>query len=274
MKTLRAFLNENKYDFRRYTLSDYVGDLYEFYGDDIDYDILENISNNVMSYDFIDENLKSHDYKKLISKLYNKFFDEIVEFSVYDFEHTNDLKSVIISFNKTISLDDIDYLIHSNDFISITEFFNYKVRKFDMKDKYVILEPLFPRKCNDLIEKHNYTAYYFIEYDKRVYDSILTHGIRIKENKSNLYPKRIYMIFPKTGYNFDFSIKSNRHFLEILFGNDLHKDLVMFRIDLREIRNIDIYRDTTMEELAVFTLNNIPAHAIKNHKIIDKSILK
>ena len=130
---------------------------------------------------------------------------------------------------------------------------------------YYRIAPLYSNKVNDMVYNENKGILYHFTLPDNV-DSIINNGLRIKNKRTDVIPKRIYLYSSKS------NIKNNHDeissFLKDIFDENTLKNnnIAVFRIQLRNRHNvlIDFYTDDNMlSPQAVYTYNNIPSEYIR-----------
>ena len=257
--------------------------LEDFYGkNNIPNNLIELFENKILykfGFNYINENLKTHNAKKLQEKLLEYYGDEIKSFKKY--EGSEDkysfwiiLKTEYNNITKKIKLNISDLRKHSGDtevFFKLLNFFNYKYREHEIIEGHICLfiEPIYSEDATDYFNKLNRQAYHFT--DKSNVKNILKNGIKLK-GKSGYwlnYPERIYLWAGS-----DKNLKTNKdldNFIKELFGeNKTIEDLGIIKIDLYHT-NFPVYKDTAMHQKeAIFIYNSIPASLCKEIKVKDK----
>ncbi len=249
--------------------------LEDFYGEN-------NIPNNLVKlfenrtlykigFNYINENLKTHDYKKLQNQLLKEYNEDIETFEEY--EGNENVKSFYIILKNNPKVLTIGNLKNKDNnetekFFNILNFFNYTYREWERVNKKVglFIEPIYSEDASDYFDKCHRQAYHFT-YKKNV-EKILKNGIRIKEQNSYIkYPKRIYIWASDKKIN---KSKIN-DFIKTIFNQDFNEDIIgVIKIDLHST-NYPVYKDTAMKEKeALFICNSIPANLCKEVKIKDK----
>lgn len=204
----------------------------------------------------IEENLKTHDANKLSKEIIKYFPDVKIQ------KTSNDDK--IFSFKIILNNENRAQELYTNDKLKIiVRFFNYNLSYKLYNDIYV--EPIYPEKVNDLVYNQSHGILYHVanldENTDRldVEKSIKENGLRCKFSHFKSYPARIY-------FYADYDIKKNKQeFDEFLNELGFNKsNIVIFKINVRNSKYLDFYKDTAMEcNKAVFTYNNIPARFIE-----------
>lgn len=233
----------------------YLNDLNEFYDLHIPEEIHERIINNEYV-DYIDENLKTHDYKKLQKTLINKF-DDIISFEDYNGE--DNIKSFFIVLDDHTNVNEFS---KNESFLNILEFFNYFFS--EVIDNKLYIEPRYSTdKTSFIFNECNGICYHFCTNDKA--NKILKNGLRIKEGTYRMFPKRIYLYATP---NIDIN-KDNKETLKAFINSVVspfeckYKGLSILKININRIKNISLYKDTSMKsDNAFFTLTNIPSNYI------------
>lgn len=204
----------------------------------------------------IEENLKTHDANKLSKEIIKYFSDVKIQ------KISNDDK--IFSFKIILNNENRAQELYTNDKLKIiVRFFNYNLSYKLHNDIYV--EPIYPEKVNNLVYNKSHGILYHVanlnENTDRldVEKLIKENGLRCKFSHFKSYPARIY-------FYADYDIKKNKQeFDEFLNELGFNKsNIVIFKINVRNSKYLDFYKDTAMEcDKAVFTYNNIPARFIE-----------
>lgn len=216
----------------------------------------------IYSYDYINEMLLTHDYKKLIKAIQKTYGDIVEDIAYIDIQ--NEDKNTFY-----IKLED-DSIVEDDKFKTLLDFFNYFIRN-KIKDKrsevygYYCIEPKYSEKISqDILNKYNNLCYHYTT--KKNVDSILKNGLRIKRSKDFRYPNRIYVVLcnRKDVFNPDITSFAKRQ----ISSKKIHDEdgIACMQINLNKL-NVDIYKDTTLpDDEAYFLYNNIPKEYIKEIK--------
>lgn len=217
-----------------------------------------------LGYDYINENLKTHDYKKLQNKLLEYYPNDIEYFKEY--EGNNKIKSFYIILKNNSKILTIKNLKEKDNneiekFFNILDFFNYTYREYKKVNEEIglFIEPIYSEDASDYFDKCHRQAYHFT-YKINV-NNILKNGIRIKDKNSIIkYPKRIYI----WSSNKKISKSEINNFIRIIFGYDFDENRIgVIKIDLYNT-NYPVYKDTAMKDKeALFICNSIPANLCK-----------
>lgn len=249
--------------------------LEDFYGEEnIPNKYIELFENGILyknKYDYINENLKTHNTKKLQDKLLEYYDDEIKEFKKYEGSDDNNSFWIIMNNKNKNKLNIQDLKRHEGDtekFYNLLSFFNYTYRECKLINTNVCLfiEPIYSEDASDYFDKCHRQAYHFTL--KKNIENILKNGLRLKDKNSLIkYPKRIYL------WASDKKIKNNKEDIEkfikqILGDNKTLNDIGIIKIDLYHT-NIPIYKDTAMNQKeALFIYNSIPPNLCKKINIV------
>ena len=275
MKNINEYIKLNKSD--NYTPSlkfsneFFYEEIKDFYGEDnIPNDLKLLYENRLLvnfKYEYINENLQTHDYKKLQNKLLEYYKDDIENFKEYD--GSKKIKSfwiILKNNNKKINIKDLRN--HSNnieEFFNLLNFFNYTYREWEKIENKICLfiEPIYSEDATEYFNKCHRQAYHFT-YKKNV-ENILNNGIRLKEKDSLIrYPKRIYI------WATDKKISKSEinNFIKTLFSEEFDENkIAIIKIDLHNT-DYPVYKDTAMKDKeALFIYNSIPANLCKEIKI-------
>lgn len=245
--------------------------LVEYYGECNIPDKYEQLHNECkLSYEYIDENLNTHDTSKLKNQLLKYYGEEIDEFKDYDGD--DKIKSFYIVINNDIKkpkLNITDLRRHQGDteyFFNLLAFFNYTYREYEVIDRHTCLfiEPIYSEDASKYFNTVHRQAYHFT-YKENV-NKILKNGIRIRDKNTFIrYPKRIYLW---AEYKKLHQSKDINEFIKKILGEQMSLDNVgIIKVDLNNV-HFPIYKDTAMNEKeAIFVYNNIPAKLCKEIKI-------
>lgn len=236
-----------------------------------------------LSYEYINENLKTHDYKKLQNQLLKEYSDYIEEFK--DYEGSESIKSFYIilknqksKYNLETSQFDNPLLSVKNvskntkeveKFFNILRFFNYQYSNWKFLDnKYAIyIEPIYSEDASDYFDTCHRQAYHFT-YKKNV-AGILKNGLRLRRGKYRQFPERIYIWATNKKQEINDNNKDLLKFIHKIFGDDKLslKDIGIIKVDLYHT-NYPVYNDTAMKEKeALFVYNSIPANLCQEIKL-------
>ena len=275
MKTIKEYINNDNWQptLRLENSNEYFYEqLEDFYGEEnIPNKYIELFENRILyknGYDYINENLKTHNTKKLQDKLSEYYGDEIKEFKKYEGSDDNNSFWIVMNNKNKNKLNIQDLKRHEGDtekFYNLLSFFNYTYREWKLIDKNVcfLIEPIYSEDASSYFDKCHRQAYHFT-YKTNV-DKILKNGIKIRERNSVIkYPKRIYIWASDKKIN-----KSEiNDFIKTLFGYEFDENKIgIIKIDLYNT-NYPVYKDTAMKEKeALFVCNSIPANLCKEIKI-------
>lgn len=281
MKDIEEYIKSNKSNDKyepslKYSNEHFYEEIKEFYGEEnIPNDLISLYENNLLikfKYEYINENLKSHDAEKLKAKLLEYYPDDIKEFKDYE---GNKVKSFyIITKNNTSSkkLNIMDLRRHKGEtenFFNLLNFFNYTYREWKKIDNDICLfiEPIYSEDASDYFDKCHRQAYHFT-YKENV-QNILKNGIKLKERNSHIkYPKRIYLWVSDNKTDIREDNKELMDFVHKIFGDDKLslKDIGIIKVDLYHTK-FPVYKDTAMtEKQAIFIYNSIHANLCKEIK--------
>lgn len=220
--------------------------------------------------DIMYEMLNSHSVEKLIDKLKKEFPDDILyickasnDDNIERKENKNGI-SILVK-----SIEEGKKLATNEKFKNILHYFNYffteiYVDKDDPRYVFVMLEPHFSNKIEDVFERNYATAYHVtIRENLR---KILTHGLKPRgpEDKKTggyrYYPRRIYLILPKK-HDRQYINKKIKQVIDI----KNRRDYVVLKVNLYYMRG-SFYEDVTMpsKEDYVYTYQDIPSEYIKD----------
>ena len=201
-----------------------------------------------IGFNYINENLKTHNYKKLQNQLLKEYEDYIEEFK--DYVGTNNIKSFYIilknqkpKYNLETSKFDNPLLSVKNvskntkeveKFFNILRFFNYQYSNWKFVDKKYALyiEPIYSEDATEYFDKCHRQAYHFT-YKKNI-EGILKNGLRLKRGKYREFPERIYLWATDKKKDINDDNKELLDFIRKIFGNDklLLKDIGVIKVDL------------------------------------------
>lgn len=244
---------------------------------DIPNDYIKLYENNCLykiGFNYINENLKTHDYKKLQSQLLKEYGDYIEGFKNYN--GSNKIKSfyIILKNQETSKFDNPLLSIKNVDknevekFFNILRFFNYQYSNWKFVDnKYTLyIEPIYSEDASEYFDKCYRQAYHFT-YKKNV-KGILKNGLRLKRGTYRNFPERIYLWATDKKQDVNDKNKELLDFVRKIFGDDKLslKDIGIIKVDLYHT-NFPVYKDTAMKaKEAIFVYNNIPAQCCKEIK--------
>lgn len=236
-----------------------------------------------IGFNYINENLNTHDYKKLQNQLLKEYEDYIEEFK--DYVGTDNIKSFYIilknkkpKYNLETSEFDNPLLSVKNvskntkeveKFFNKLRFFNYQYSNWKFVDKKYALyiEPIYSEDATEYFDKCHRQAYHFT-YKKNI-EGILKNGLRLKRGKYREFPERIYLWATDKKKDINDDNKELLDFIRKIFGNDklLLKDIGVIKVDLYHT-DYPIYKDTAMKEKeALFIYNNISASLCQEIKL-------
>lgn len=238
----------------------YIEDIKEYFNGNIPDYLIEKLNSEDYIYDYILENLKSHDTKKLKDKILDKFLDKYYDIKFHELTNTKEsykVKGFILSsdrFSNDINKD--------KDFQNLLQFYGYYVT--EQFNENLIIMPTYPENVSNFVYKENNGILYHFTSGKHV-DEILKKGLRIKKASYREYPERIYLY--SCGYKKLEDIPDLKKFIKkvVSIFNLKRYGLSIFKINLNKIssHNIEFYTDELMDEKeAVFTYNNIPKECI------------
>ena len=240
----------------------FIEDLQEYYNNDIPEDVMERIHNGEL-FDYVLENLQTHDVKKLQYKI-KKYFGDKYKFEFEpvlgdedEGKEKNSKKSFYIH-GRTLA---IEQMYEDEDLNNLVKFYGYYIPKDHRPmSSYLMISPLYAESANDLVYKSCHgKLYHFTTKDHE--ESILKNGLRCKEGTYRDFPKRIYCYASSRGVG-----PKAKAFINEVVNDFDRKDygLTVLKIDLNKVgKNIDFYTDDYMEEKeAVYTYTNIPKECI------------
>jgi len=276
MKNLKEYITINSPD-RIAKNNWFFNEIVEYYGNNIPDNYIKLYENcNLLDFTYLNENLQTHDYKKLQNKLLEEYGDNIETFQ--DYEGSDNIKSFYIilknqksKYNLETSKFDNPLLSIKNiskntkeveKFFSLLDFFNYRYSNWERIDnKYALyIEPIYSEDASDYFNKCHRQAYHFTFKDN--VDKILKTGLRIKSGKYREFPNRIYLWAPE---NNKLDKDKVLDFIKKIFyiNNISLNNVGIIKVDLYNT-NYPIYRDTAMKDKeALFVYNNIPANLCK-----------
>lgn len=264
MKKIKYFILEKFKDSSKSELyeNEYES-LLDLFNNEIPEEYIEKIKNGKFN-DFIIENLKTHDAKKLQDKIKKEFdnkyvfhFEEVLN---YDNEGKEkyDNKSFYIITREEI----INKMSKDKDLENLIKFYGYYISK--AKDDYILVCPLYAEYANDLVYKKNHgILYHFTTSNNN--ESILKNGLRCRQGTYRKFPERIYLY---SKYKLDNNIKEFINKVTDTFKKEKY-GISIFKINLNKIgKDISFYTDDYMdEEEAVYTYTNIPSECISKIKL-------
>lgn len=239
----------------------------------------ESINNN----NLILETLNSHDFQKIKLRLLKLYTDDIIEIINNSDKKKDSFEILFKPTNKSLNIIKSDKLNNS------LEYYGYfkaavltingsikctNLDKYDLKDLItfynnngsiiLMIEPKYSDIANDTLNNSHYICYHFTNISN--IDSILKNGLRCKSASSKDAPERIYLYCDINIIDNNNHIKENivKTIYEI-FGNNVNiNDICAIKIDMNELKNITVYKDTLMyDNHSVFIYNNIPKQYIK-----------
>ena len=209
-------------------------------------------------YDFILENLQTHDAGKLKNALLQEYGEKIQNII---YEDAADKTLVYIFFGSESDKNDIK---KDEKFNNILEFYNYFITV--IKQNVIIAEPRYSESADSYIYENCHGIVYHIAFDNDI-EKIKRTGLRCKngsEKKGGTYrifPKRIYVIAidPLT---INRTIKDTlKDLASIVSGTAT--GMTALKINLFK-RHIPFYKDLAMDDdISYFTYNNIPPECIE-----------
>lgn len=234
--------------------------------------------------DIILETLNSHDFQKIKLRLLKLYTDDIIDIIINNSDKKKDSFEILFKpTNKSLNIIKSDKLNNS------LEYYGYfkaavltingsikctNLDKYDLKDLItfynnngsiiLMIEPKYSDIANDTLNNSHYICYHFTNISN--IDSILKNGLRCKSASSKDAPERIYLYCDINIIDNNNHIKENivKTIYEI-FGNNVNlNDICAIKIDMNELKNITVYKDTLMyDNHSVFIYNNIPKQYIK-----------
>ena len=259
-------------------MKDFFGDIPKQY-----ITLYENNCIYKIGFDYINENLKTHDYKKLQNQLLKEYGNYIEEFK--DYEGNDNIKSFYIilnsqkpKYNLETSKFDNPLLSVKNveknteeveKFFNILRFFNYQYSQWSFVDNKdcLYIEPIYSEDASGYFDKCHRQAYHFT-YKKNV-EGILKNGLRLKRGIYRKFPERIYLWATDKKQDINDNNKELLDFIHKIFSNDklYLNNIGIIKVDLYHT-NYPVYKDTAMKDKeAIFVYNNIPANLCKEIKI-------
>lgn len=211
------------------------------------------------NYDFILENLQTHNVGKLKAVLLKNYSDMISEVISED---ENDKKPVFIFLND--GCDATDLATKNDKFKNILEFYNYFVTQI-RGNNIIIAEPRYSERVDQYIYGDCHGIVYHITYQD-VADEIMKTGLRCKTGSERKgfyreFPKRIYVVAIEP-WSISYSMQEMLKSLAYEVTGD-RTGMAALKINLSK-RHIPFYKDTAMQdEISYFTYNNIPPECIE-----------
>ena len=278
MKSIEEFIkNIDKWQPSYKISNEYLYEELKDFFIDIPNDYIKLYENNCLykiGFNYINENLKTHDYKKLQSQLLKEYGDYIEGFK--DYNGSEKIKSfyIILKNQETSKFDNPLLSIKNVDknevekFFNILRFFNYQYSNWKFVDnKYTLyIEPIYSEDASEYFDKCHRQAYHFT-YKKNV-KGILKNGLRLKRGTYRNFPERIYLWATDKKQDVNDKNKELLDFVRKIFGDDKLslKDIGIIKVDLYHT-NFPVYKDTAMKDKeAIFIYNNIPAQCCKEIK--------
>lgn len=280
MKTIKEYIDKWQPSYK--ISNEYLYEELKDFFIDIPNDYIKLYENNCLykiGFDYINENLKTHDYKKLQNQLLREYDKYIEEFK--DYEGSDNIKSFYIilknqkpKYNLETSKFDNPLLSVKNveknkneveKFFNILRFFNYQYSNWKFVDnKYALyIEPIYSDDASEYFDKCHRQAYHFT-YKKNV-ESILKNGLRLRRGNYRDFPERIYLWTTDKKQDINDNNKELLNFIHKIFGDDhlFLKNIGIIKVDLYHT-NFPVYKDTAMKDKeAIFVYNNIPANLCK-----------
>ena len=259
MKTLKGYIYKQFSDFdiiRR----NYINDIQEYFNGDIPEYLYDKLNSEDYIYDYVLENLKSHDTNQLQDKILDKFsskYSDIIFQNLTNQKEKYDVKGFVL-----YSSSNLDNIYNDEDFKNLISFYGYYIT--NKTANHLVIVPTYPENVSDFVYKKNKGILYHFTARKNA-DEILNKGLRIKNTKYRDYPKRIYLY--SCGYKQIKDIPNINTFINKVTDPFDRKryGVSIFKIDLNKVNgiNIEFYTDEIMDENeAVFTYNNIPKECI------------
>jgi hypothetical protein len=211
------------------------------------------------NYDFILENLQTHNVGKLKAVLLKNYSDMISEVISED---ENDKKPVFIFLND--GCDATDLATKNDKFKNILEFYNYFVTQI-RGNNIIIAEPRYSERADQYIYGDCHGIVYHITYQD-VADEIMKTGLRCKTGSKRKgfyrdFPKRIYVVAVDPS-SIDRPMQEVLEDLAYAVTGD-RTGMAALKINLSK-RHIPFYKDTAMQdEISYFTYNSIPPECIE-----------
>ena len=287
MKSIEEFIkNIDKWQPSYKISNEYLYEELKDFFIEIPNDYIKLYENNCLykiGFSYINENLNTHDYKKLQSQLLKEYGNYIENFK--DYNGSDKIKSFYIilknqkpKYNLETSKFDNPLLSVKNveknkneveKFFNILRFFNYQYSNWKFVDnKYTLyIEPIYSEDASEYFDKCHRQAYHFT-YKKNV-KGILKNGLRLKRGTYRNFPERIYLWATDKKQDINDENKELLDFVRKIFGDDKIslKDIGIIKVDLYHT-NFPIYKDTAMKDKeAIFVYNNISAQYCKEIKV-------
>jgi len=213
---------------------------------------------------YINENLKSHDYHKLQHELLSVYGNEIKSFEDGTKKDAN-IKSfdILVNGDFKMARKIAKILSEEQQFKNMLNFYNYYISS--VGNGRIFVEPSYTKIKNDYIyNKCNCILWHLT--DNEHVKSILRNGLKARTANYRNYPSRIYVFATDTNNN---DIRNNPNevteFIDELGIHDNLEEFTLLKIDLSKTQhNIDFYEDTAMQSTHVFyTYTNIPPQFIE-----------
>ena len=224
----------------------------------------------LLSNEFIYENLQTHDAEKLKEKL-KKEYNDLIGFHDYNGESKKSFYIIlsdyanINEFAKKYAKTENEFE-HVDKFENILSFFNYYISFIEYQNNAwtLFVEPRYSDEISRQIYDEHLYLYHFT--DKESAKSILENGLRCKKSSYRYYPERIFLYATKKKININ--NEDTKEFIDKVIN---HSKVKKYGLSILRIRNdgtYRIYNDTAMkDDNAVFIYENIPAEYIKEINI-------
>lgn len=211
-------------------MEDKRNSLIEKYGDDF-YLFSDYLNEN--SGDLINEMLNTYNTSIVIDKL-----KKIFPTAKFKREGKGEKENFEIEFESTAEKD---AAFANRDFNNIINFYNYYVTKMTLTE--IKLEPLYSDKLTfDEIKKFNYIFFHVTTSDNA--ENILKKGLRCKRSQYRKYPEKAFLCAFTDLHDYKQKLKE---IADRVIDPTFRKDAVAIKINLRNTKNIHIYKDYAMD---------------------------
>lgn len=212
-------------------------------------------------YDFVEENLQTHDTKRLCKAISKKY--ENIKFATLETKNVS--KYTLYCFGND---DELNNLINDNDLLCFFNYF-YTRERIIKGVRHILLEPLYTEDASKIVTESHHKLYHFSPKEQT--EKTLKVGLRCKgrdlsKNEYRNFPSRIYCLaIPHKFKSEKFNQVINKFIEETGF---ISKNYDLLEINLngqkRDSWHQKFYKDEYMTlENAVFTYHNIPAKYIR-----------
>ena len=239
--------------------------LQEYFGDELSETLLEDFFEDKQGQrDLVLENLQSHDSRKMLEKIQEKFGNFLPRLGKsFDYPYREEEKGYVAL--RTVGPRATKALKDSEEFKSLVHFYGYNISR--VAGSIITLEPEYPEEGQN-VGGHGYHLIYNRQVPGApegytVLDSVLDHGLRVKDSKHRYYPKRVYMFFYGPVETQEALERLRQDGEEINMFDYMWEDGDIKVVKFRIPEGIKWYRDPVMEGPAYFTYSSIPAKYIE-----------